>query len=55
MTNSAPLKTTALLAAHEKLKARLVEFGGWRMPVQYTSIAEEHRAVREAAGVFDHS
>ena len=38
---------------HQKLGARLVEFGGWLMPVQYSGIVEEHKAVREAAGVFD--
>ena len=48
-----PLKQTALFAAHQKLGARLVDFGGWNMPVQYSSILEEHKAVREAAGVFD--
>jgi aminomethyltransferase len=54
MNESAPaLKRTALFPAHEKLGARLVEFGGWQMPVQYTGIVEEHKAVREAAGVFD--
>lgn len=37
----------------KKLGARLVDFGGWEMPVQYTSIMEEHTAVREAAGLFD--
>jgi aminomethyltransferase len=47
------LQKTALFAAHEKLGARLVEFGGWQMPVQYGGIVEEHKAVREAAGVFD--
>jgi len=47
------LKKTALFAAHQKLGARLVEFGGWQMPVQYGGIVEEHKAVREAAGVFD--
>jgi len=35
------------------LGARLIEFGGWEMPVQYAGIVEEHRAVREAAGLFD--
>jgi len=49
----ATLKKTALFAAHQKLGARLVDFGGWNMPVQYTGIMEEHKAVREAAGVFD--
>jgi len=47
------LKHTHLFAAHKKLGARLVEFGGWEMPVQYTSIVEEHLAVRNAAGLFD--
>jgi aminomethyltransferase len=47
------LKRTPLFEAHRKLGARLVEFGGWEMPVQYTGIIEEHRAVRTAAGIFD--
>ncbi|MSR42522.1 MAG: glycine cleavage system aminomethyltransferase GcvT [Pedosphaera sp.] len=47
------LKRTPLFAAHQKLGARLVEFGGWEMPVQYTSIMDEHQAVRTAAGLFD--
>ncbi|HEU4672781.1 MAG TPA: glycine cleavage system aminomethyltransferase GcvT [Candidatus Limnocylindrales bacterium] len=38
---------------HEALGARMIEFGGWLMPVQYRGILEEHRAVRERAGVFD--
>ncbi|MCE0497162.1 MAG: glycine cleavage system aminomethyltransferase GcvT [Methylacidiphilales bacterium] len=49
----ATLKKTALHAAHQKLGARLVEFGGWHMPVQYTGIVDEHNAVRHAAGLFD--
>src|ERR1700761_6994055 len=53
MSDPASLQKTALHAAHQKLGARLVEFGGWHMPVQYTSIVDEHKAVREAAGVFD--
>jgi aminomethyltransferase len=53
MTDPAPLQKTALHGVHQKLGARLVEFGGWRMPVQYTGIVDEHMAVREAAGVFD--
>jgi aminomethyltransferase len=53
MSDPATLKKTALFAAHQKLGARLVDFGGWHMPVQYTGIIEEHKAVREAAGVFD--
>jgi aminomethyltransferase len=47
------MKRTPLFSAHQKLGARLVEFGGWEMPVQYTSISDEHLAVRHAAGLFD--
>jgi aminomethyltransferase len=47
------LKRTPLFAIHRELGARMVEFGGWEMPVQYTGIIEEHRAVRERAGLFD--
>src|SRR5512142_3031942 len=46
-------KRTPLFAAHQKLGARIIEFGGWEMPVQYTSIVDEHLAVRNAAGLFD--
>jgi len=53
MSDPATLQKTALFAAHQKLGARLVDFGGWHMPVQYAGIIEEHKAVREAAGVFD--
>jgi aminomethyltransferase len=49
---SKPLRTP-LHDAHVRLGARMVEFAGFSMPVQYTSIVEEHRAVREAAGLFD--
>jgi aminomethyltransferase len=48
-----PLHETALVELHRALRARLIEFGGWLMPVQYSSILEEHRAVRERAGLFD--
>ena len=47
------LKRTPLYEAHQKLGARLVEFGGWEMPVHYASIVDEHHAVRTAAGIFD--
>jgi aminomethyltransferase len=47
------LKRTPLFAEHQKLGAKMVDFGGWEMPVQYTSIMEEHLAVRKAAGIFD--
>jgi aminomethyltransferase len=49
----ANLKRTALYEAHVRLGARLVEFGGWEMPIQYTGILDEHQAVRSAAGLFD--
>src|SRR3954466_3501406 len=38
---------------HLALGGRMAEFGGWEMPIQYTSVVEEHVAVREAVGVFD--
>ncbi|HTK44520.1 MAG TPA: glycine cleavage system aminomethyltransferase GcvT [Patescibacteria group bacterium] len=47
------LHETALIDIHRALGARLIEFGGWLMPVQYTGILDEHRAVRERAGLFD--
>jgi aminomethyltransferase len=46
-------RATPLLSRHIALGARMVDFGGWRMPVQYTSILDEHRAVRGRAGLFD--
>ena len=50
---AATLKPTPLYALHRELGAKLIDFGGWEMPVQYTGILEEHRAVRERAGIFD--
>jgi aminomethyltransferase len=47
------LRRTPLHERHAALGARLVPFAGWEMPLQYSSIVEEHRAVRERAGVFD--
>ena len=47
------MKRTPLYAAHQGLGGKLIEFGGWEMPVQYTSITDEHLAVRKAAGLFD--
>jgi aminomethyltransferase len=47
------LKRTPLYHEHVALGARMVPFAGWEMPVQYTGIIEEHRAVRTSAGVFD--
>jgi aminomethyltransferase len=48
-----PLKRTPLYDAHVKAGARMVPFGGWEMPVQYSGIIEEHRAVRTTVGLFD--
>lgn len=47
------LKQTPLHKTHNTLGARMVDFAGWHMPVQYTSILEEHKAVRTSAGIFD--
>lgn len=47
------LKRTALYDTHLALGAKMVEFSGWEMPVQYKGILDEHRAVRNAAGLFD--
>ncbi len=48
-----PLLRTPLFDWHHSHGGRIVEFGGWEMPVQYTSIVEEHHAVRKAVGLFD--
>lgn len=47
------LKRTPLYEAHIAAGAKMIDFGGWEMPVQYKGILEEHRAVRTAAGLFD--
>jgi aminomethyltransferase len=47
------LRRTPLYDCHRELGARMVGFAGWEMPVQYTGVIEEHRAVRGAAGLFD--
>jgi aminomethyltransferase len=48
-----PVHLTPLADVHRRLGARLIEFGGWLMPVQYGSIIEEHKTVRERVGLFD--
>ena len=48
-----PIKMTALNKIHKDLGARMVPFAGWEMPVRYSSVLEEHRAVRQTAGLFD--
>ena len=52
-TADATIHLTPLADAHRALGARLIEFSGWLMPVQYGSILEEHRTVRERVGLFD--
>ena len=53
MNEPSQLKHSPLEGSHIACGARMVEFGGWFMPVQYTGIMDEHRAVRSAAGMFD--
>jgi aminomethyltransferase len=50
---AATVHETPLADRHVALGARMIDFAGWRMPVQYTSILDEHRAVRERVGLFD--
>lgn len=47
------LKRTALYSEHQKLGGRIVDFGGWELPVQYSGVIQEHLACRSAAGLFD--
>ncbi len=47
------MKSTALLEEHKRLGAKLIDFGGWEMPVQYSGLADEHLACRTSAGLFD--
>jgi glycine cleavage system T protein (aminomethyltransferase) len=53
MISTAELKRTPLFEVHCSCNAKMVDFGGWNMPVQYSSILEEHNAVRNAVGIFD--
>jgi aminomethyltransferase len=53
MSAASALKTTPLNSIHRALGAKMVDFGGWDMPVQYTGIIDEHHAVRRAVGIFD--
>jgi aminomethyltransferase len=52
-TTASPLRKTPLNARHRSSGARMVAFGGWDMPVEYSGIVAEHMAVRERAGLFD--
>ncbi|HTW11346.1 MAG TPA: glycine cleavage system aminomethyltransferase GcvT [Solirubrobacteraceae bacterium] len=53
MTGTTSLRRTPLHDAHVAAGAKLVDFAGWEMPIQYTGIREEHNAVRNAVGIFD--
>src|SRR4030081_1094624 len=55
MSSSSPaaLRRTPLFEQHRAAGAKLVEFAGWEMPVQYEGVQQEHLAVRRACGVFD--
>jgi aminomethyltransferase len=48
-----PLQKTPLNSVHRKLGAKMIDFGGWDMPVQYSGILDEHHAIRRAVGLFD--
>ncbi len=50
---SSDIKSSPLEAAHQALGAKLVPFAGWNMPIQYSSIMDEHNAVRTGCGIFD--
>ena len=50
---SVSLKRTPLYALHVSMGAKMVDFGGWEMPVQYSGLVEEHHTVRKAVGLFD--
>src|ERR671925_2260161 len=51
--SSGTLKKTPLNARHRSRGARMVEFGGWDMPIEYSGVTDEHMAVRTRAGLFD--
>ena len=53
MAEASSLRATPLNSVHRALGAKLVDFGGWEMPVQYSGIIEEHHAVRKSVGLFD--
>ena len=53
MTTGTPLRLSPLDAEHRALGARMVEFGGWEMPIQYVGVLDEHRACRHDGVVFD--
>src|SRR5215472_5435091 len=50
---TAALQRTPLYETHRAAGARMVDFGGWEMPVQYSGLVDEHHTVRHAVGLFD--
>ena len=52
-STSLALRQTALNATHRRMGAKMVDFGGWDMPVEYSGLIAEHMAVRTGVGVFD--
>src|SRR5206468_12216632 len=53
MSLMSALKRTPLYDEHVRLGAKMIPFGAWEMPVQYSGIVDEHQAVRKSVGVFD--
>ena len=54
MTQAASaLRTTPLNSVHRKSGGKMVDFGGWDMPVQYSGVLDEHQTVRQRVGIFD--
>src|SRR5712691_4419491 len=53
MSAAPALRVTPLNSVHRGMGAKMVDFGGWDMPVQYSGVIEEHHAVRKAVGLFD--
>ena len=53
MSENSLVRRTPLYDTHQAAGGKLVEFAGWQMPVQYSGVLQEHRAVRTAAGIFD--
>lgn len=53
MAETSALRKTALNEWHHRASAKMVSFAGWEMPLQYSSILEEHRSVRQHTGIFD--
>src|ERR1700688_4921220 len=51
--SAAPLRTSPLHARHLALNAKMADFGGWQMPIEYSGVVGEHTAVRTGVGVFD--